>query len=40
MWHLQHRWPDALVVTSEGGKGMSEKSKSQKLKQLDAAGAI
>ena len=31
---------DALVVTSEGGKGMGEKSKSQKLKQLDAAGAI
>ena len=35
-----HQWPDTLMVTSEGGKGMSEKSKSQKLKQLDAAGAI
>ena len=30
---------DALVVTSEAGKGMGEKSKSQKLNQLDAAGA-
>ena len=31
---------DALVVTSEGtGKGMGEKSKSQKFSQVDAAGA-
>ncbi len=30
---------DALVVTSEAGKGMGEENKSQKLNQLDAAGA-
>ncbi len=30
---------DALVVVSEAGKGMGEKSKGQKLNQLDAAGA-
>ena len=31
---------DAVVVTSEGrGKGMGEKSKSQKFNQVDAAGA-
>ena len=31
---------DALVVTSVGGQGMGEKSKSQNMKQLDVAGAI
>ena len=30
---------DALVVVSEAGKGVGEKSKGQKLNQLDAAGA-